>query len=353
MAYFSWLEQRANLSALALTIRAQTISPNDNGRLLWDAFFPARDVDSTRISDIVTVDWRPVADRREWGTRGRHVPLKTPDLADIEMTPIESYFKIEEQEINKILNAAAGNQATFQNVVAARIPERTDMLARANYNRLEIDAMTAWALGQVTVKNPQIGGTTTVSFGFSAGRYTTAGTAWNDPTVNAYDQFIAWLQAAEDQIGPVAGAVMRLATFAEIQKDAPNAFAPTATVRMTRAQLQERVSDELGRPFTFYVNESSLDVFNDGGNDVTRTKVWPAQRVAAVPEGEQVGTTYRAPVARAWDLANAAPNASIDVRGMTVFNEIGGAGRDLTVECQGNYFSAPNEQKVYVINAGV
>lgn len=352
MAYFSWIEQRDNLSPIALTIRAQTISPNDTGALLWDAFFPTADADSTVLSDIVTTDWRPTADRREWNTPGRHIPVKTPDLARIEMIPIESYFKIQEQEINKLLTQVRGNQGMFQEAIAVRIPARTDMLAQANYRRIEVDAFTAWALGQVTVKNPQIGGTTTVSFGYDAARYLTAGVAWNG-AVNAYDEFLAFMRSAEDLIGPTAGAVMRLATMLEIQKDAPNPIPGTTGIRMTRAQMEDRIAQDLGRPFRFYILEHTVDIFNDGGNDVTRTKVWPAQRVAAVPQGERVGTTHRAPVARAYDLANAAGDDSIDIRGMTVFNDIGGVGRELTVECQGNYFTVPNEQRVAVINAGV
>lgn len=351
MAYFSWLEQMRNLSSVALTVRAQTISPNDQGRLLWDAFFPARDVDSTKLSDILTTDWRPVADRREWNTRGRHIPIQTPSRLDIEFTPIESYFKVEEKEINDLLNRFSGNQELFQRTIGSSIPDRTDMLASANYRRLEVDAFTAWALGQITVKNPQIGGTTTISLGFDSARYTTAGTAWNNGAVNAYDELLNFVRNATDLVGPIGGVMLRLATFLEIQKDTPNPL--SSTVRATRAQVEARIQDELGIPFTFYVNENSLDVFNDGGNDITRTKVWPAQRVAAVPQGERVGSTFRAPVARAWDIANATPDAGIDVRGMTVFNEIGGNGRDLTVECQGNYLGVPNEQLTYVINAGV
>jgi hypothetical protein len=351
MAYFSWLEQQRALSAVALTIRAQTVSPNDLGRLKWDAYFPLRNADSTKLSDLLTSDWRPVADRREWNTRGRHIPVKTPDRLDIEFTPIESYFKIEEKEINDLMNRFAGNQQLFQRAVGVSIPERTDGLAGANYRRLEVDAFSAWALGQIVIKNPQIGGTKTVSLGFAAARYVTAGTAWNNGAVNAYDELLLFVRAATDLIGSVGGVMMRLATWLEIQKDAPNPL--SATVKATQAQVEERIQDELKIPFEVIVNEDSQDIFTDGGNDTTRVKVWPAQRVAAIPQGEKVGVTHRAPVARAWDLANAEPDAGIDVRGMTVFNEIGGAGRDLTVECQGNYLAVPNEQLMYVANVGV
>ena len=63
MANFAWMAQVAALSPAALTVRAQTISPNDNGRLLWDLFFPRVNVDSVRLSEINTLDDRPAADR--------------------------------------------------------------------------------------------------------------------------------------------------------------------------------------------------------------------------------------------------------------------------------------------------
>jgi hypothetical protein len=353
MAYFSWLERRRDLSDLALTVRAQVISPNDNGQLGYDAFAPFVDTNSTNIANLVGTDWRPVADRREWNTRGRHIPIKTGDKYEAQWVPIESYFTIAEQEINDLLNASNGSQQVLQDTIAASIPSRTDLLAEANFRRIDVDWFTAWGLNQISVKNPETGTTTTVSLGMSSTRYTTALTAWNDAGVNGYSKFLEWLETAEGLIGEVAGVMLRTATYEAIRIDAPNVFSPTSTLRMTKAQFRQAVEDELDHPFRFVINENSHDIFTDAGNDTTRVKIWPAQRVAAIPAGGRVGSTYRAPVARAWDLANAAPDAGIDVRGMTVFNEIGNGGRMLTVECQGNYLPLPDETKCCVIDAGV
>lgn len=355
MANFSWLEQRAELSEAALTVRVQTISATDDGSIKYESFAPTQDVNSTKVSEILTTDWRPTADRRGWNLRGRHVQIKTPDLADIEWVPIETYFKIEEKEINDLLNASAGNQQQFQDRIGAGIPARTDLLAQANFRRADVDWFTAWALNQISVKNPETGTTTTVALGMAASRYTTAGVAWNDVSINGYDAFLTWLAAAEVLTGPAAGVMMRLATFNAIRVDAPASIFPgmTALARLTRAQVADAVSEELGRPFDFIINEQTHDIFTDAGSDTTRVAVWPAQRVAVIPVGGRVGTTYRAPVARAWALANAAPDAGIDVRGNSVFNEIGGNGRDLTVECQINLLGVPDESKVAVVNAGV
>lgn len=354
MPDFSWIQAEDELSAAALTVRAQTISPNDDGMLVWDAFLPRRNVDSTEIRELTSLDLRVVGDRREWNARGRLIHLEHPDQRLIEMVPIESYFTIEEKEIQKLMERTLGNQDTFREVIGARIPARTDSLIQANYRRVELDAMEAWAKGQITTRGPQTGRTFLVSFGFDAGRYQTAGTAWDDGGVNAYDEFLSWLEDAIDEVGPIQGAMMRLATLKAIQADAPNPMPGASTdLTVTRAQLQERVSDELGIPFRFYVMENSLDVYDDGGRNYTRTKVWPAQIVAAVPQGEIVGSTAFAPVARAMELARQAPGAGIDVRGQTVYHDAGNGGRELTVEAQVNAMPIPDEQRMWVIDAGV
>ena len=353
MAYFTWIAQEADLSAAALTVRAQTLPLDDQGTLLWNSFFPRRDVDSIKLSQIAQVDFRPVSDRREWNARGRLIPIKVPNLAEIEMIPIESYFKIAEREIQELEERTVGNEALFRQLVGVSIPDRTDGLAQANLRRIEVDAMRAWALGTIVTRNAVTNASETISFGFNAARYEVAGTAWNNGAVNAYDLFLQWLGRAIDLIGPVQGAMMRLATFNAIKADAPNPFSPTATIPMTRRQLEDRISDELGSAFRFYINETTVDEFTDGGVVVARNKVWPAEQVAAVPLGEIVGSTAFAPVARAFEIARNTPNAGIDIRGQTAYVEVENGGRGLTVECQVNALTVPDEAKVAVVDAGV
>ena len=170
MADFTWMQAEELLSPTALTVRAQTVDPTDQGRLLWDGFMPRRDVDQTKIASLSTQDVRVTADRREWNTRGRYIPLQTPPRSEIEWVPIESYFRIEEKEINDLQNEVRGNQALFREVVGSRIPSRTEELALANWRRLELDVMTAWANGEIK-------GGTTITFGATEYLYLVNGAA--------------------------------------------------------------------------------------------------------------------------------------------------------------------------------
>lgn len=354
MPDFTWMAAEEALSAAALTVRAQTVDPTDQGRLLWDVFMPRRNVDSTKLASLTTNNIRITADRREWNARGRYINLVTPPRRELEWIPIEAYFKIEEKEINDLLNEVRGNAALFRQVVGVRIPDRTDALALANWRRLELDVFAAWANGEIVTKNPETGATTTVSYGFDAARYTTAGTAWSDGGVNAYNLFLAFMQAAYEAIGPTVGAMMRLATRTAIVADAPNPMpGAIAGLTATVSQVEQRIQDELGMPFKFFVNENTVDVYNDGGIARTNTKVWTEHKVAAIPAGYTIGSTAFAPVARAYDISSQAPNAGIDVRGITVFHEIANGGRELTVEGQFNPMPDPDEQKLFVVHAGV
>lgn len=353
MPDFTWMGAEEELSAAALTVRAQTVDPTDQGRLLWDGFMPRRNVDQTKISSLTNQNVRITADRREWNQRGRYINLVTPPRREIEWIPIEAYFRLEEKEINDLMNEVRGNQALFRQIIGVRIPERTDILAMANWRRLELDVFEAWALGQITSMNPQTGQTFVVDYGFDASRYQVAGTAW-DVATNAYEEFMAWWADAFTTLGPLAGVMLRQATRDAIVADAPNPVPGVgADLRPTLTQVEQRIRDETGRPFQFFVNENTVDTFTDAGVTRQQTKVWPARMVAAVPAGFQVGTTAFAPVVRAYDISAQAPDAGVDVRGITVFHDVGGAGRDLTVEGQFNPMPDPFEERIYVIDAGV
>lgn len=354
MAVFSWIGQELALTAAALTVRVQTLSPNDNGKLIYDAFFPRRDVDSVKLRYITNLDYRPVADRREWNARGRYIPLQLPKLSDIEMVPIEAYFKLEEREIQELTERTFGNMDEFRRIVAADIPNRTDMLANANYRRLEVDCFTAWANGSIVARNPLTNTTQTVSFGFAANRYTVA-TPWTGGSAgNAYANFLAWLRTSIDLVGPIQGAMLRLSTVLAIQANAPNPMSYNAAVPATRAVVEDRIRQELGTDFQFYVNEKMADLFTNAGLTYTRSKLWPANIVAVVPAGEVVGDSAFAPVARAFELARDNSDAGIDVRGQTVYQDTDeNGGRTLTVEAQINAVPIPIENRLSVINAGI
>jgi hypothetical protein len=350
MPTYSWLTAQDDLSAAALTVRAQAVSPTDNGRLSWDAFFPRINVETTKINEISTLDFRPVADRREWNARGRLVPMKTPEKKEVEFIPIESRDQLAEQEMNRLSMETRGNEAIIQNVMGVRLQDRVERLSAANYRRIEVDAFQAWANGSVTQVDPETGRTLSTSFQIDGARLTTAATAWNDGSRNAYNDFLAWMLEGIDTIGAIEGAMMRRATYNAILADAPNL---PNSVAMTRAQIEDRITQDTGVEFRFFINENSLDVFNDGGTAVTRTKVFPSQKVVLVPAGLRVGNTAFAPVVRAMDLARQAGDAGIDVRGTTVYYEASNGGRQLDIECQLNALPMPNESLVWGISAGV
>ena len=348
MNYYSWLAQEDALSDAALTVLAQAVDPTDQDQLIWDLFFPRENVDDFEINTISDVNWRPVADRREWNTRGRYIPIITPSTARVTGVPIESYFKVDEEELNKLLNRFRRDQKLFRDQIGATIPRRTRMLTEANYRRIEVDAMTSWALGQITVKDPQSGATTTVGFQFDVARYQVAALTWNDVSLNAYDEFLAWLESANSALGgPPEGVMLRLAEYKTVQKDAPRG---ADGIMLTRKQLLEQLEDDTGNPFEFLINERHVDIFTDGGTTTTAVKVWPAGVIAAIPPGQRVGSTAFAPVIRAGDAAEATGDDSIDTNGMAAFTEISNGGRELTVECQVNALTVPEEQRVYVID---
>ena len=335
------------LSPSSLTVVAQTISAQNTGRLRWPIFFPRQNVNSIDLREVTTIDYRPVSDRREWNSRGRLIPDITPPIRELSLIPVESYYKWDEREIQKLSEGSLGNSEIINQILGRSIPGKVAQLVEANNRRIEVDAFTAWATGTNVAKNPQTGTTHTVSFGFPADRLTTAGTAWDDAGQNAYDLLISFLEDAADKIGPVVGVVLRTALHRAIHADAPNG--PLGTI-IPRGRLAEQVSDDLGIPFNFFLFDDTVDVFNDGGTATTSTNVWPAGYIAAVPSGGVVGRTVFAPVVRAMEIASASGTPGIDQRGQTVYYEESVMGRDLTVEVQVNPFTIPNEQKLRVEN---
>lgn len=362
MALLSWIERVRELSAAALTVRAQQLDPTLQNRLLWDQFFPRRDVESTNLEDILTeeVEVEYVSERREWNTRGRPIPAKSPKHERLKFIPIETYFEIGEEEINNLMLRFQGNQAMMQNQIGVSIPKRTDRIARANFRRIEKDAFDGWSTGIITRRNPQLGHVSqTFNFNFDSTRYPTALVAWDDPSVNAYQELLAAVRAADKRIGPVGGILLRQATWDVIEASATAAIAINFSpqVLMSREQVEARLRSDLGgRAFVVVIFEDTLVEFQDGGLTNTSTvQRWPAEKIGFIPaaNGGAVGFTAFAPVVRAYDLTAQVPNAGIDIRGNTVFHFVENGGRMFIVECQMNSFPVPLEDRLYVMDVGV
>lgn len=350
-ATLNWITAVDRFQPAALTVQAQALPPNDQGKLLWDAYFSREDVNSVDLDVLTTIDYRPTSDRREWNAPGRRIPVVTPSTKRISMVPIESNFAIDEYEMQRLMANNGGNEDTIRNEVMVSVPKRVDMIAMSCWRRVEVDSFAAWANGQIVQKNPESGTTFTMSFGFPSTRYLTAGTAWDNGAVNAYDLLQAWIVAAEDLVGTVEGAMMRLNVLNAILADAPNL---QNSVKMTRAELQDRIEQDKGGPFELVVNEQSVDVFTDGGTAYTRTKIWPAGKIAAIPQGGTVGRVAIAPTVRAWQLAGeAGPDASINKNGVVVFPQVDANGRRVQFEAQLNALPIPEEQRLYVTATGI
>lgn len=347
----NWISAIEELTPPALTVVAQAVSPTDQGRLYWSGFFPRQNVESVNLADVTTLDDRPVADRREWNQRGRHVPPRTPARREVNIVPIEAYDKLGEYEMQRLNERFDANQQKMANIIGVSIPDRVERLALADYRRLEVDMWNAWLLGTITQRNPQNATETyQASYGIDAARMLTAATAWNDASLNAYTEFIAFAEDAIDTLGSLSGFVMRLALLQAIQADAPDLI---GGVSMTRAQLNQRMNDDLGQSIFLQVVEDSVDIYDDGGITTTSTKVFTAGKLAAIPGGGTIGYTAFAPVVRAQEMARNIPAAGIDTRGVTVYYDEAGTGRELEIEAQVNALPVPDEQKVFVIATGV
>lgn len=350
MSAFAWTQEVEELSPAALTVLAQAVDPTDNGRLMWDAFFPRRNVDSVDLENVEALDFRPASDFREWNQRGRLIPSKTPSRRKVSIVPVEGNYLWGEYELQKLNEMTGGNASLIADQMQTKVPDKVRQIAMANLRRIEIAAFTAWALGTITQRNPQNAAETVVaSFAFDSARYQTASTAWNDAGVNAYDEFLAWLDDSISKVGGIQGAVMRRNVMKEILADSPDL---AGGAKMTFVQLEQRIQDDLGSPFRFYPMENTVEQFTDGGTATAEVKIWTAQRVAIVPTGGRIGATAFAPVVRAMEIARQSGNAGIDTNGQTAYYEEHNNGRELSVEVQVNPLPIPEEGKVDVIDVG-
>jgi hypothetical protein len=347
----AWWQTEKTISPVAMTVLAQSIDPTNRDELDWDVFFPRQNVGSVDLQSITATENRFVSDRREWGARGRRIPELTPVVKPVSIIPIEANKAINEYEMQKLSEAASTNQEIFRRMVGVSIPDRVKNCTRANYRRVQLDCDTAWSTGIITQKNPETGVTFAATQLSDATRYLTAGTAWDNGAVNAYDLFLAWVAAARAKVGPIVGARTKLNVFLAILADAPDL--PNG-VLMSRQLLPQRIEADLGFPFQFSLTDRSGEVFTDGGTSTTTTQYWPAGRIAAIPAGGQVGYTAFAPVKRAQDMVSAVgPAPGIDVNGMTVYYEESNGGRQLDIEVQANALPVLDPNKVYVTNTGI
>lgn len=344
---FNWLDQIAALTPANLTIREQARLAENPLDLRYRAIFPRVDAPSVKLSSITTIDFRPTGGRREWNAQGREIPEKLGPAREFEMVPINPTHHIDERQMQ--LLGEAGVEELVRRGIIGGLTTWPTRLADAAERQIERDAFEAWFSGIITVMDPKTGQTVTVSLGFDqATSYPTAGTAWDDPGENAYDNLLAGLQAAQSKFGSVGGARTRRAVIREIVADAPdgpNGLRPTVT------SLQDRVREEGFPDVVLTIDERTYDAWTDGGHATTATNYVPAGLIAYQPANGVVGQTHVAPVTRAYDFLTGG-NRSL-ANGVVIFRSEKNDGKTLLIEAQENALSLPEEQFVYVEDTGI
>ena len=343
------LESVKSISSVNLTVRAQELSPTNNGTLIWNRVMPRDNVDSTVISELVETDFRPVGARRDWNANGQRLTFRPPSEVELEFTPIENDTLIDEQELDKLDRRYDGNQQMMLNRLKVTIPQRTDSLVDMAYRKLEADVIDAWTKGTVTQKDPQTNRTYVGSYGFETGRIQTAGTAWNTST--AYTNFIAWLKDGRSELlGGIYGAMASSLVIETIIDAAP---VLANGMRMNIDEFNADIRSRVGFPFVFVPNDEEADFPDEGGDAYTRRRFFAEGAIALIPRDGRVGRTAFAPVRRARALAASVPEARIDIRGASVFTFGENDNKALKIQAQLNAFPVPNEKRVWVMNTGI
>ncbi len=346
---FAWLAQIASLSPVNLTIENATRVATDNPLdLRYRALFPRKETDSIRLSSITEVDFRPTGGRREWNAQGREIPEKVGPRREFEMVPINPTHHIDERQMT--LLRESGVEELIRRGIIKSVTTWPPALADAVERQNEADAFTAWFTGAITVMDPKTGTTVSVSLGFDqATSYPTAGTAWNDPSEDAYLNFLAGLQAAKDKFGSVSAARARSAVWAAIVAAAPVSLAGAT---LTFAGVQERVRAEGFDNVVLIKDDRTHHPFTDGGSTTTSgVKYVPAGLIGYQPGDVRIGNTHVAPVTRAYDFLSGA-NRSL-ANGCCIWHSEKNDGKTLLIEAQENSINMPEESRVYVEDTGV
>lgn len=344
---FSFLDSITALTPANLTIREATRLAENPLDLRYRAIFPRVNAPSIKLSDITTVDFRPIGGRREWNAQGREIPEKLGPARNFEMVPINPTHHIDERMLQ--LFGESGVQELLRRGVIGDLTTWPQRLADATERQLEAEAFEAWYTGLITVMDPKTGETVVVSMGFDqATSYPTAGTPWDDGGEDAYVNLLAGIQAAQTKMGSVGAVRTRRAVYREIIADAPDG--PNG-LRPTFSTLQDRVREEGFPDIQLVIDERTYDKFTDGGNTTTATNYVPAGLVGFQPQTGVVGATHVAPVVRAYDFLTGG-NRSL-ANGVVIFRSPKNEGKTLLIEAQQNAIVLPDENKTYVLDSGV
>jgi hypothetical protein len=339
---FDILARTAALSPTNLTLREVARLEQNPNDLRWPGIFPRVPADSTSIRELSTVDFRPLGGRREWNADGREIIEVLGPLMEAEMVPINPTRHLDEYRMQKLRERAGGFAQLIDAGIVKDVDQWSTALADAADRQIEYDAFRGWFYNSFTVMDPKTGSTTTVALGIASSRYVAAGTTLAAAT-NAYLDFIGYARAARAALGSLGGVRFRQAALDEILADAP-AFSGD---RMTLAGLRQRMNDEGFGNFQFMVDERTYDTWTDGGSAYTQAYYVPADRMAFQPANGRVGSTFFAPVTRAYDYIDR--DRVRNIQNFTIFYSSQNDGKTLKVEAQANAISLPREQDTYVV----
>lgn len=344
---FSFIDAIAALSPANLTVFQAARLADNPLDLRYRAIFPRVNTASIRLSSITTVDFRPVGGRREWNAQGREVPQKLGPTSALEMIPIEFVHTIDEHELQ--LLGEAGVQELVRRGIINSVETWPSVLADATDRQIERDAFEAWFTGIITVKDTKTNASATVSLGYGTAEYPTPGTDWDDPTEDAYLNFLEAVQAAQSKFGGDVGAARThrtvIAAIVEDAPDGPNGLRPTVT------SLQDRVREEGFPNITLVSDERTYDEFTDGGSATSPAYYVPDGMIGFQPADGRVGNTHVAPVTRAYDFLTGG-NRSL-ANGVAIFRDEENNGKTLKIAAQQNALSVPEQTRVYVVDTGI
>jgi hypothetical protein len=345
---FDFLARVEALTATNLTIREQARLEQNPNELRWRSIFPKRLVDSVRLSEFATVDFRPAGGRRTWNAQPREIPEVLGPKRDWEIEPINPKHTIDERRLQHLRERAALPQGgmvrqLYDGGIIKDVDDWTSSLCDSADRQIERDAFEAWFFNIITVKDTKSNAATTVAMQIAADRYVTAGTTLAAAT-NAWRDFLGYARDARTKLGSLGGVRMRQSRLNEILIDAPAVNGDMATLQ----SLTQRMSAEGFGNFAFIVDERTYDDFTDGGSAFAPLYYVPETRMAFQPANGIVGATAFAPVTRAWDYVDEARVRN--VRDFTTFYSAENRGMTLVLEAQANALSLPTEQFVYVVH---
>ena len=345
---FDFLGKVTGLTAADLTVREQARLAQNPLELRYRAIFPRAEATSLTVSQLTRPDTRFAAEYREFNADGREIPEVLGPKVEANLVPMTATHHIDEKRLAKLRAPNPRIARLVEDGVIGDVRTWPTRLANAVDWGTEYTAFTMWATNTITVKDPKTGTSTTVSSGISTDRYITESTAWNDGSVNAYDRLLFRLGEAQRLMGSVGAVRMRRATAEAVRADAPNG--PNA-LRPTIANIADRLSEEGFGQITLIIDERTVNVFDDGGSAYTPTNLIPAEKVLFQPADGIVGATYDFPATRAYDYVS--QDHRVNLNDTVVWYSEQNNGKTLLIEAEAIRLSLTDEQRVYVVDAGV